>query len=143
MQGGLLFLLSTPHQPAPACMKPLLSLLFILLPLSLLAAPGDRVVPGTNRPQVTLVWDANDPSEGVTGYQVLERLGTAEPFLYMSVATTTETQFTFPSIASGEHTMVVVAMRGKEISAPSNSVLIPAALTNPQNLRVTVTFTVP
>jgi hypothetical protein len=53
---------------------------------------------------ITLVWDANDPTEQVTGYNLYEKSGTN----WVKVATTTNTTHTL-DVQPGVHVFVVTA----------------------------------
>lgn len=77
---------------------------------------------------LNLVWDANPPAQGVTGYRVYERFGVSPAYTYTEVGETdsTTTSFQIANITEALHVYVVTAFRyypeiEQEIESPYSS----------------------
>jgi hypothetical protein len=99
-------------------------ILTILLPAQCLAAQS-----------IVLGWD---PSEGATGYNVYEKVGTN----WVQLGQTSQTTFTLPDVPPGPHVYAVTAYNFRE-SERSAEVTLPPAPGAPRNVRVVVEVTVP
>lgn len=87
---------------------------------------------------ILVTWNANDPAEGVTGYNIYDKVGSGATVKVGTVAAVTT--FTIPSVVDGTHTVTVTAFdaSGNE-SAPSDPASITVdttAPTKPSNLRL-------
>lgn len=78
---------------------------------------------------LTLVWDANDPAEQITGYNVYERLSTGDKLLTPTpVASTT---YPLEGVVPGAKSFYVTAVNLWGESAPSDVLQLPKGATKP------------
>ena len=110
--------------------KRLLSIFVLLVAFMVIASSSFAA-------SLLVTWNANDPAEGVTGYNIYDKVGTG---LNVKVGTVSTTTFTIPSVVEGTHTVTVTAFDAAGNESPPSlpvSILVDTiAPTAPTNLKI-------
>ena len=85
----------------------------------------------------TLLWDPNDPSDGVTSYKVYERTGTTYNAI-VSVTPSSTPSYVISALPRGTHYFAVTALNSDGESSYSNevSIVVKKNPSAPRNLHV-------
>ena len=88
---------------------------------------------------ITLIWDANPPSEKVTSYIIMKKLPDGK---WEKIGETSKTELTIPNFPDQETIVAAYAVNDSGISPPSDELTVGVTPSIPKGMKVRVVVTI-